>query len=696
MADDSSDLSSISSLSPAPSGDESEIELKPQNGILKFFHRVSKDEVTEARKKEMSPPPRKREPSPPHEVVFADNSDIAFIVMFRKRFDSVMPKSLAHFGPIEFEQDIQQEPPAERVEQFLCVVLGLLLNRKQDIKYATVPPAPPNARLAYTGNRIGHYHKALNEDAINGKDFKPQWPRDWNDRSPLAGGASFQTIPPEERVLLIKTLVLWALGYSDAVKALINTSYNQKRTADDLNQPLSVQAWGHDSEKRRYYLVEGDDNCSFRIYREGNPAALYNRQWISVAGSIDEAKALAEKLGRDNGQNARKLSKSILNNIVNFEEKEEKRKRREYRRTQKERFRRPEPGFSLYEGRTRGKRVKYTYSDEEDFYTDSTNNRRSTRNTRNHTPVEAGPVITASGRQSRPPPRLNVDNLSNGDASAAPSVQGDDATGNDPDIEMSEVPEIGPTGRPRRSAAAQHTTNGWSNSRKRNRPYVSDDEDDDASEPDFGEEGDDHVPQDETEDDEEFENDVVEEGDDEVAPDSPDSTDSRVVKLHIKVNFDKDGKAKRLAKKRGSTESASTPSNIASSPEAAESASEGSPSDIPEHEPEHTGDVIQAAPLKRAEPVLVPASAAEGHRAAPTKASSTLPTPATAGSDPTSAVKLSEDSENVAPQPQVAAADRIAAANGNLKLQAGAAPASLALRGSPEKPRAVMASANQD
>lgn len=54
--------------------------------------------------------------------------------MFRKRFDSVMPRSLAHFGPLELEQDLQQEPPAERVEHFLCVVLGLLLNRKQDIK----------------------------------------------------------------------------------------------------------------------------------------------------------------------------------------------------------------------------------------------------------------------------------------------------------------------------------------------------------------------------------------------------------------------------------------------------------------------------------------------------------------------------------------------------------------------------------
>lgn len=47
-----------------------------------------------------------------------------------------MPRSLAHFGPVEFEQDIQQDPPAERLEHFLCVVLGLLLNRKQDIKLA--------------------------------------------------------------------------------------------------------------------------------------------------------------------------------------------------------------------------------------------------------------------------------------------------------------------------------------------------------------------------------------------------------------------------------------------------------------------------------------------------------------------------------------------------------------------------------
>jgi hypothetical protein len=63
------------------------------------------------------------------------------------------------------------------------------------------PTCPTNrARGLQLALRLGHYHKALSEDAINGKDFKSQWPREWNDRSPLAGGATFQSISPEERV----------------------------------------------------------------------------------------------------------------------------------------------------------------------------------------------------------------------------------------------------------------------------------------------------------------------------------------------------------------------------------------------------------------------------------------------------------------------------------------------------------------
>ena len=71
MADDSSDLSSLSSLSPVPSDDD-----EPAAGtILTYFQKLPKGELPKER--ENSPPPRKRSPSPPHETKFEDNQDIA-------------------------------------------------------------------------------------------------------------------------------------------------------------------------------------------------------------------------------------------------------------------------------------------------------------------------------------------------------------------------------------------------------------------------------------------------------------------------------------------------------------------------------------------------------------------------------------------------------------------------------------------
>lgn len=73
--DDSSELSSLSSLSEPPSEDDSDIQLEERHGILKFFHKVDRNPALE---KEKTPPPKpKREPSPPHEYVLADNPDIA-------------------------------------------------------------------------------------------------------------------------------------------------------------------------------------------------------------------------------------------------------------------------------------------------------------------------------------------------------------------------------------------------------------------------------------------------------------------------------------------------------------------------------------------------------------------------------------------------------------------------------------------
>lgn len=57
----------------------------------------------------------------------------------------------------------------------------------------------------------------------------------------------------------------------------------------------------------------------------------------------------------------------------------------------------------MYEGRTRGKKLKYTYSDDEDILSDEGPSRRSARNTSNNvTPAEPSrPRFTASGRQIR-------------------------------------------------------------------------------------------------------------------------------------------------------------------------------------------------------------------------------------------------------------------------------------------------------
>jgi hypothetical protein len=52
---------------------------------------------------------------------------------------------MAQFGPQELEQDITDIPPGDRVESFLCALLSLVLNRKQDVKYGT-PLRPSNTK----------------------------------------------------------------------------------------------------------------------------------------------------------------------------------------------------------------------------------------------------------------------------------------------------------------------------------------------------------------------------------------------------------------------------------------------------------------------------------------------------------------------------------------------------------------------
>lgn len=111
---------------------------------------------------------------------------------------------------------------------------------------------------------------------------------------------------------------MWSLGSSEAVQNIIKEKYKQQRHDDDRNQPLSVQSWGRDGDKRRYWLIEGLDDTNFRLYRESN-IALKNVTWRSIAGSIDELRQVATKLEDEGSQAARKLRDSIQAAIPRFE-----------------------------------------------------------------------------------------------------------------------------------------------------------------------------------------------------------------------------------------------------------------------------------------------------------------------------------------------------------------------------------------
>ena len=106
------------------------------------------------------------------------------------------------------------------------------------------------------------------------------------------------------------------------MQAVLKDSYKQARHEDDLNQPLSVQPWGLDGDKRRYWLIEGQDDTNFRLYRESNIKLKHNTWW-SIAGSIDELKAVGHRLSAEGSQAARRLSERINLAVPRFEATEE-------------------------------------------------------------------------------------------------------------------------------------------------------------------------------------------------------------------------------------------------------------------------------------------------------------------------------------------------------------------------------------
>ena len=121
---------------------------------------------------------------------------------------------------------------------------------------------------------------------------------------------------------LLRALILWALQSSEAIQALLKTGYKPTLHGRERVSVFDVQPWGQDTWKRRFFLIEGRDDTHFRLYRQSN-LEMKSDTWWSVAGTIDELKAVANSLGEEKARSPKDLSRKLLENIPRFEGSEE-------------------------------------------------------------------------------------------------------------------------------------------------------------------------------------------------------------------------------------------------------------------------------------------------------------------------------------------------------------------------------------
>lgn len=59
---------------------------------------------------------------------------VQFVVMFRSRFSAAFPPKTPHYGPQDIERGVVDSVPSPHVENLLCALLALVLNRKKPIE----------------------------------------------------------------------------------------------------------------------------------------------------------------------------------------------------------------------------------------------------------------------------------------------------------------------------------------------------------------------------------------------------------------------------------------------------------------------------------------------------------------------------------------------------------------------------------
>ncbi|KAG5437681.1 hypothetical protein PCANB_000718 [Pneumocystis canis] len=255
---------------------------------------------------------------------FMSSLDIAYIVIFRNRFS----------------QGILGEPEAlDKIVELLCRLVTLCLNRKKAVESK-------------------HFSHALNESVdAHIKHLDPSW----CGYNPLHRNRGFYSLDASNKLKLLCCLVDWCLMSSEAVRSFIDENYKNS-TSNDTKNALSVNPLGKDGKNRKLWLIEGNDT-PFRVYRESKSRSG-SIKWESIAGTADELRQYAQSLSNDSSSDAITLVPKILEQVCPRVEKAQI--RRDKLEANRARLAALNIESTLIGMRTRGKRIKYTFTDDDD------------------------------------------------------------------------------------------------------------------------------------------------------------------------------------------------------------------------------------------------------------------------------------------------------------------------------------------
>ncbi|KAG4305940.1 hypothetical protein PORY_000850 [Pneumocystis oryctolagi] len=276
---------------------------------------------------------------------FMSSLDIAYIVAFRNRFSRLF-EGIPDLGPQDIERGVLGEPESlGKIVELLCRLVTLCLNRKRAVESK-------------------HFSRALNESVdAHIKHLDPSW----HGYNPLYRDKGFYSLDASNKLKLLCCLVDWCLMSSEAVRSFIDENYKD-RTSNDTKNALSVHPLGRDGKNRKLWLIEGNDT-PFRVYRESKSLSG-SVKWKSIAGTVEELRQYALSLSNDPSLNAIALVSKILNQVCPRVEKAQI--RRDKLDANRARLAALNIEPTLLGMRTRGKRIKYTFSDDDNDSDDRT------------------------------------------------------------------------------------------------------------------------------------------------------------------------------------------------------------------------------------------------------------------------------------------------------------------------------------